>query len=297
MPPEGLLWRQREEILTYEEIERLTRLFVEMGVDKVRLTGGEPTVRKGIDELIARLKSIEGLKTLLMTTNGFRLKGQAKRYREAGLDGLNISLDSLKKERFHEITRQDSLEQVLAGIDAAIEVGFPSIKINVVAMAGINDDELGDFVEFIKDRPLEVRFIEFMPFHQNGWTAGGVLSFAEMKRRLSERYELIPVETAPTAVAKEFRVEGHLGTLGFITSMTENFCSGCNRLRLTADGNMKNCLFSTTETDLRDQLRSGASDEELEATIRGCLDAKWKEHPPMERLVELHNRSMIQIGG
>lgn len=297
MPPEGLLWRQREEILTYEEIERLTRLFVEMGVDKVRLTGGEPTVRKGIDELIARLKSIEGLKTLLMTTNGFRLKGQAKRYREAGLDGLNISLDSLKKGRFHEITRQDSLEQVLAGIDAAIEVGFPSIKINVVAMAGINDDELGDFVEFVKDRPVEVRFIEFMPFHQNGWTAGGVLSFAEMKRRLSERYELVPVETEPTAVAKEFRVEGHLGTLGFITSMTENFCSGCNRLRLTADGNMKNCLFSTTETDLRDQLRSGASDEELEATIRTCLDAKWKEHPPMERLVELHNRSMIQIGG
>lgn len=297
MPPEGLLWREHAEILTYEEIERLTMLFAQMGVRKVRLTGGEPTVRKDIEVLMERLKKIEGCDTLLMTTNGFRLKNNARKYRAAGLDGLNISLDSLKRGRFKEITRQDSLEQVLAGIDAAIEEGFPSIKINFVAMAGVNEDELADFVEFTRTRPVEVRFIEFMPFHQNGWTAGGVLSFAEMKRRLGERYELIPVDAEPTAVAKEFRVEGHVGTLGFITSMTENFCSGCNRLRLTADGNMKNCLFSTTETDLRDQLRRGASDDELEATIRTCLDAKWKEHPPMERLVELHNRSMIQIGG
>ncbi len=297
MPPEGLVWRERDEILSFEEIVRLAKLFVGMGVDKIRLTGGEPTVRKGIENLIENLHRIEGVRTLLMTTNGYRLKSHAKRYREAGLNGLNISLDSLQRVKFHEITRQDSLPQVLAGIDEAVDAGFDSIKINVVAMAGMNDDELLDFVEFARERPIEVRFIEFMPFHQNGWTAGGVLSFAEMKQRIGEKYELIPVQADLTAVAKEFRIEGHQGTLGFITSMTEDFCSGCNRLRLTADGHMKNCLFSTTETDLRSLLRDGSNDEVIEEAIRGCLDAKWKEHPPMDRLVELHNRSMIQIGG
>ena len=297
MPPQGIEWRPREEILTFEEIARVARVFVRLGVDKVRLTGGEPTVRHGIESLISALAGIPGLRTLAMTTNGFRLREHARTYREAGLKGLNISLDSLRRDRFRQITRRDVLDDVLAGLDAALAAGYQKVKLNTVVMAGVNEDELLDFVELARYRPLHVRFIEFMPFHNNGWSEGGVFPLARMREIIGTRYSLEPVPARPDAVAREWRIPGFEGTIGFIASMTESFCSGCNRIRLTADGQVKSCLFSPAESNLRNVLRAGASDEELEARIRKALWLKPKEHPPMEVLAAQENRSMVEIGG
>ena len=297
MPAEGLVWRERSEILSYEEIERLAKIFVAHGVDKIRITGGEPTVRRNLHSLIKQLRALPGLKTLLMSTNGVLLAQNAASYRAAGLDGLNISLDTLRPDRFATMTLRDNHAEVLAGIDAALAAGFASVKINVVVMQGINDDELVAFTEFAAKHPLEVRFIEFMPFDRNDWSASRIVPYAEMRRRIEAAFTLTPLDAGPNAVAKEFAIAGGVGRLGFVTSMTENFCSSCNRLRLTADGKMKNCLFSTTETDLREPLRAGATDAELTAIMQQCVLGKWAGHPPMEQLVELNNRSMIQIGG
>lgn len=297
MPPDGLEWRARDEILSFEEIDRLARLFARLGVDKIRLTGGEPTVRKGIEDLIGKLATIPGVDSLLMTTNGTTLATHANRYRQKGLTGLNVSLDSLRRERFAEITLRDELARVLAGIDAAIEAGFDSVKVNMVVMAGVNDDELLDFVEFARSKPINVRFIEFMPFDGNGWKPVSVLPYQEMRSRIEERYQLRPITTAPEAVGKDFAIEGFQGTIGFVTSMTESFCDGCNRVRLTAEGAFKPCLFSGSETSLRDPMRTGASDDELEAIIRQTLAGKWKGHPPMNLLASFPNRSMVAIGG
>ncbi len=297
MPAEGLVWKEREEILTFEEIERAARLFVRLGVDKIRLTGGEPTVRRGLEGLIERLASIDGVRSLLMTTNGLTLRDHAVPYRRAGLTGLNISLDSLKRDRFAEIARRDRLDDVLCGIERAIEAGFAPLKINVVVMAVINEDEILDFVEFVRHRPINVRFIEFMPFKGNGWKTAGVFPYARMRSEIEGRHPLIPIGNEPTSVAKDFGIEGFVGTVGFVTSMSDSFCSGCNRIRLTADGQIKSCLFSPAESDLREALRSGASDSGLEALVRQALERKPKEHPPMEELLQVDNRSMIQIGG
>lgn len=297
MPPEGLDWRTRDEILTFEEIERLSRLFARLGVTKIRLTGGEPTVRRGLEELIERLAKIPGIDSLLMTTNGTTLASKALNYRNAGLTGLNISVDSLKRDRFKEITLRDELPRVLAGIDAALAANLESVKLNVVVMAGINEGELFDFIEFSRDRAITVRFIEFMPFEGNGWRSASVFSYRSMRKIIDERYMLIPIETEKSAVGKDFLIPGHRGSVGFVTSMTESFCDGCNRVRLTAEGSFKACLFAGAESSLRDPMRSGASDAVLETIIRDGLDKKWKEHPPMDLLPQIPNRSMVAIGG
>jgi molybdenum cofactor biosynthesis protein A len=297
MPAEGLPWLERADVLSFEEIERLTRLFVSLGVTKLRLTGGEPTVRRELPRLIERLAGIPGVESLLMTTNGWTLARHAETYRNAGLTGLNVSIDSLKAEKYKEITRFEGLDRVMEGLDRAAEQGFEPLKVNVVLMAGVNEDELLDFIELARDRPINVRFIEFMPFPDNGWDVARVYPYAEMLARIRERYELIPLATEQAAVAKDFGVTGFQGTLGFVTSMTDSFCGDCNRLRLTADGQLKVCLFSNGERSLRDLLRSGASEEEIEGAIRGALASKWKEHPPMEQLFRLENRRMVQIGG
>lgn len=297
MPPEGLAWRTRDEILTFEEIERLARMFADAGVNKIRLTGGEPTVRKGIEELIAKLADIEGVNSLLMTTNGTTLSKKVREYRSAGLGGLNVSIDSLRRERFAEITLRDDLERVLAGIDAAVEAGFHSVKVNVVMMAGVNDDELLDFVEFAKNRPVNVRFIEFMPFEGNGWKQASVFPYRAMLSEIANHYELVPIATEPSAVGKDFAIPGFRGTLGFVTSMTDSFCSGCNRIRLTAEGALKVCLFSGAEVSLRDPMRAGAADDELLSIAKAALDRKWKEHPDLSVLAQVPNRSMVAIGG
>ncbi len=297
MPAAGLVWRERAEILSYEEIGRLAQLFVRLGVDRIRLTGGEPTMRRNLPVLIEQLRALPGLSTLLMSTNGVLLAPHAARYRAAGLDGLNVSLDTLRPDRFVQLTRRDEHANVLAGLAAALAAGFPAVKLNVVVMRGINEDELVDFAAFAARQPLEVRFIEFMPFDRNEWSADRLVPYAEMRARIEAAFTLSPLDPAPHAVAKEFAIAGGAGRLGFVTSMTEHFCTDCNRLRLTADGKLKSCLFSTTETDLRTPLRAGASDAELTALIRQCLLGKWAGHPPMAELAELDNRAMIQIGG
>ncbi len=297
MPAEGILWRPRAEILTFEEIERLVQIFARMGVEKVRLTGGEPTLRKGLPDLIGRLRGTPGIQSVLLTTNATRLSETAVALAAAGLSGINISLDTLKRDRFHEITRRDALDEVLAGIDAAVSAKIPAIKLNVVALAGFNDDELIDFVEFVRDRPIQVRFIEFMPFLGNGWKVDRVLSYQEMRTTIESRFKLKPLAGHPSNVAKDFAIEGALGTVGFVTSVTESFCDGCNRIRLTADGKVKTCLFLPSQTSLRDLMRSGAADEDLASAIRADLKTKWAGHPPMDRWKQLDSLSMMEIGG
>jgi GTP 3',8-cyclase len=294
--PEDVRWQPREEILSFEEIVRLARLFVGLGVEKIRLTGGEPTVRRDFERLLRGVAGT-GVPHLLMTTNGFRLAEKAEEWRAAGLHGLNISLDTLREERFAEITRTKHFRRVMEGIEAAIAAGFAPLKINVVVMAGVNDDEILDFVEFARRRPVNVRFIEFMPFQGNGWSVTEVYPYRRMLEVIRGRYEIRPAGNAPTDVARDYEVEGFAGTLGFVTSMTESFCEGCNRVRLTADGQLKSCLFGPAEEDLRDLLRGGADDGELEARIRGALWRKPAGHAPMEELAAAPNRAMVQIGG
>ena len=296
MPEEGIAWQQREEILTFEEIERLARFFIERGVRKVRLTGGEPTLRKGYLNLVASLAAIPGLEHLALTTNGTRLAHDAGALKESGLTSVNVSLDSLKADRFLEVTRRNELPRVLQGIKVAQAAGL-NPKINVVVLPGVNEDELVAFGEFACEHQLTVRFIEFMPFLDNGWSADRVISSGEIRTRLAERFVLQPMNGGASDVAREFKIEGSEGRVAFVSSVTESFCSGCNRLRLTADGQMKSCLFLPPSVSLRDLIREGASDEELETAVRQCLDGKWSAHPPMRNWAQRDNLTMVQIGG
>ena len=296
MPPQGIDWTPRPELLTEGEIVRLARIFVGMGIEKIRLTGGEPLSRRGIETIAARLSAL-GLRTLAMTTNGISLDRRAGILREAGVNSLTVSLDTLKRDRFKEITKRDHFQAVMAGIDASLAAGFAPVKINTVVMRGVNDDELLDFLDWAKDRPVNVRFIEYMPFRDNHWSKGELLPYAEMRRRIESRYSLIPLLTDASAVGKDFKIGGYEGTVSFITSMTENFCGGCNRLRVTADGNIKSCLFHPAEKSLRDAMRDGALDEEIERLIMLAVDGKPAAHPPMEELLAVENRAMIEIGG
>ena len=297
MPVEGIVWKRKEELLDFEEISRVSKVFVRLGIEKIRLTGGEPLMRRDLPDLVSILSSIDGLKTIAMTTNATLLAENAQRLKDAGISQLNISIDSLKRERFQSLTGRDDLERVLNGLEAARRIGFDSIKLNVVAIAGVNEDEVLDFVELVKDTNINVRFIEFMPFRDNNWQVDRVLTYAEMLGKISERYQLRPLETEPGAVARDYAINGHTGTVSFVTSMTESFCSSCNRLRLTADGSVKSCLFFPAEVNLRDRLRAGATDAEIEEMIMYSLMQKPEAHPPAEEIASQLNRSMIEIGG
>ena len=294
---EWMQWQPRDELLTFEEIERLATIFVRMGVRKIRLTGGEPTVRKGLVDLVGKLSTLEGVEEVCMTTNAYKLAELAAPLRAAGMNSLNISLDSLHPEKFAKITQRDVFSKVMAGIDAAVTVGFDRIKINVVVMEGENDTELVDFVGFCSERKIELRFIEFMPFHGNEWEESKVFSVARMMELLSKQYELVPATSEPSAVATEFIAEPVGVRVGFIGSMTEPFCDTCNRVRLTADGQVKNCLFDKREVKLRDLMRAGGTDAEIEAEIRGAVMNKWRGHPHMSQLKMVDNRPMVAIGG
>ena len=296
MPSDGIEWQDKAEILSFEEIEKLVRIFVRLGVRKVRLTGGEPTVRKGIVELVQSLGQIEGIERLLMTTNGTSLKKIVIPLKQAGLNGINISLDSLQRDRFQRITRRDAFDNVMVGIEASVVAGI-STKINVVVMPGMNDDELIDFVEFVRNRPIQVRFIEFMPFGGNLWKPERVMGYADMKEILTRKFVLNRLPGEISDVAKEFWIEGFQGTVGFVTSVTDSFCEGCNRIRMSADGRLKTCLFLPNQTSLRDMVRSNASDEDIANAIRADLSTKWAGHPPMNNWKQLDQLSMVQIGG
>lgn len=297
MPAGGIDWKPRQELLSFEEILRVARVMVGMGVTKIRLTGGEPLVRSNLDVLIGQLAALDGLECLAMTTNGLLLKPRAARLKALGLQALNVSLDTLQRKRFAEITRLDAFDEAMGGLRAALDAGFDTLKLNVVVMAGVNDDEILDFVDFAADRPLNVRFIEYMPFKDNRWQPQAVLPWLEMKRRIETRYRLLPLSAGPGAVAKDFRLAGHSGTVSFITSMTDSFCASCNRLRITADGQLKSCLFHPAEVSLRDVLRAGADDAMLEQTITGAVLEKPEAHPDMASLLSVENRPMIEIGG
>ncbi len=297
MPEEGLAWKPREEILTYEEIVRLAQLMVNLGVTKIRLTGGEPTIRQDFEHLIEGLGQVSGLQSLYMTTNGLSLADHAQTYKSLGLTGVNISLDTLKPHRFLAITRRSGFDSVMKGIEVALSAGFNPVKLNVVVMAGVNDDEILDFVRFASDKPLNVRFIEWMPFQQTPWSPQGITSYRQMRETIETHYSLTPIPSERSAVAKDFAIKGFPGTVSFITSMTESFCGTCSRIRLTSDGNIKACLFEPVEIPLRDLLRNGASNEELARQIQKAIWLKPQGHPPPVDIPAEQNRAMVHIGG
>lgn len=296
MPEEGMNWLPREELLTFEEIERIASLLVDrFGIDSIRLTGGEPTIRAHLPILIRKLADL-GV-DLAMTTNGATLRLVAHDLKEAGLRRLNISLDSLQPERFHELTRRDNLDKVLDGIDAALEAGFDPVKINCVVMKGINDDEILDFARFGREKGAVIRFIEFMPLDaDNAWTNDQVLSQKDILEIISAEFPVEPLERGSAPAARWRYLDGG-GEIGVIATVTEAFCDTCDRIRLTAEGGFRNCLFATGEYNLREQLRSGATDDEIAATITGGVKDKWAGH----QIGKVHfirpHKSMSQIGG
>ena len=299
VPPGSVPKRPRAEILTFGEITRLARLFAAMGITKVRRTGGDPLVRRDVDRLVRHLTQIDGLGTLALTTNGIRLAPLARRLKAAGLTHINVSLDTLRPDRFERIARRGGHGDVMAGIEAAMEAGFVPLKLNVVVLGGVNEDEILDFVELARDKPLTVRFIEHMPFGGNAWRVAAFVPYAAMRRRIEERYRLHsePEPVTERPVAKIFRIEGLAGAVGFITPVTDHFCRDCTRLRLTADGALKVCLFDRPAVSLRPPLRSGASDEQLAELIRQAVAGKRPGHSSLTGSGDCEYRTMTEIGG
>jgi cyclic pyranopterin phosphate synthase len=311
MPEEGVPLLPRDELLTFEEIERLAALFVRLGVRKIRVTGGEPLVRRGIDDLVARLGRLkaQGLERLAMTSNALLLREHMSALRAGGLDAVNLSLDTLRPDRFRAITLRDGCEETVAAIRAAADAGFDKVKVNAVVMAGINDDEVVALArEFARDRAIDVRYIEYMPFEGNHWGEElRMFPAAAIRARLEEELELRPLgldETAAMYEAREKDGRPYRGRIGIISSMTEPFCASCNRTRLTADGHFRWCLLDEGEIDLRRPLRAGAADGDLAALIEEGLRRKKPGHATADELVSSQRsagphgaRSMIRIGG
>lgn len=301
MPKEGISLYGPDEILRYEEILKIVNLAVRKGITKVRLTGGEPLVRKGVVSLIQQLSSLPGLQDLSMTTNGLLLAEFAHSLYQAGLKRVNVSMDSLDPEKYRQITGGGDLRKVCAGIEAAQRVGFSPIKINIVAIAGFNDREILEFTRLTLENPWQVRFIEYMPMgHQNNWHPEQFLTAGEIKKRIEAYYPLLPVETnnqAHNGPARLFKVPGSLGEVGFISPISEHFCHSCNRLRLTADGKLMTCLFSASEVDLKPILRSGGTDKDLEEKIAYALSHKPLRQGFTANLIKRCHHPMIKIGG
>ena len=296
MPAEGLQWLPRSEMLTFEEIERIARVMVErFDVSSIRLTGGEPTIRAHLSVLVAKLAAL-GVE-LSITTNGTMLTNLAGELRDAGLHRVNISLDSLRPERFAELTRRDDLDRVLAGIDSALAAGFDPVKLNVVVMRGVNDDEVVDFARFGRDRGVAVRFIEFMPLDaEQRWRPESVMSQSEIIERVGAVFPLEAVQRG-SEPAERFRYLDGGGELGVIPSVTRPFCESCDRVRLTSEGAMRNCLFAVKEVDLREVLRGGGSDDDLAEAIQGEVRRKWAGHAIGQVTFVRPRKSMSQIGG
>lgn len=298
MPAEGVELTPSSELLTHDEIIRLADLFVSEGVDKIRLTGGEPTIRKDIEDICSHLSNLKGLKTLAMTTNGIVLAKKLPKLKECGLGAINISLDTLVPAKFEFMTRRKGHARVMESINAAIELGYNPVKVNCVVMRGVNDDEICDFVELTREKPINVRFIEFMPFDGNVWNIKKLVSYAEMLDRVRQRFKDVKrLQDHATDTAKNFKIDDHYGSISFITSMTEHFCSGCNRLRLLADGNFKVCLFGPSEVSLRDPLRAGFDNVGLKEIIGAAVKRKKAAHAGMFDIAKTANRPMIHIGG
>ncbi|MGC4232720.1 MAG: GTP 3',8-cyclase MoaA [Niabella sp.] len=298
MPEEHYSFTPAAGLMQADEIEHLAKVFVSLGVNKIRLTGGEPLVRKDADKIILSLARLPV--QLVMTTNGVRLHEFAGVLEEAGISSVNISLDTLNEEKFKLITRRDSFERVMSNIKLMLNKDI-HVKVNVVVMAGVNDNEISDFVEWTKHLPVHVRFIEFMPFAGNRWTSNKVFAWQQILERVSENYSILPLKNDKHDTAKAYIVPGHTGTFSVISTMSAPFCSSCNRIRLTADGKIKNCLFAKDETDLLLALRNG---EDISQLIRSNIADKKKElggqfTRDFESInsSKVFNRSMIAIGG
>ncbi len=299
MPKEGTSPIGHAEILSYEEMARITRVASEVGISKVRITGGEPLVRKNILYFVKLIAPIENIKDLSMTTNGVLLKNLARPLFESGIKRINISLDSLNPDKYREITRNNCLKEVLEGIKEVVKVGISPIKINVVAIRGFNDDEILDFAKLTLSYPYQVRFIEFMPFGpKNSWAQEKGITSREIKEKIDNFQELLPVDLArKNGPAKIFRFKEAAGEIGFISPLSDHFCSTCNRLRITADGKLRTCLLSDEETDLKVPLREGCSDSELKKIIAGAILKKPKKQAATPSVFKKCSRTMSRIGG
>lgn len=299
MPADGVELTPQERLMTTDEVLRTVELFVAEGVTKLRLTGGEPLVRRDLVDIVRGAKAL-GVRSVGVTTNGVALtQRRIEALAAAGLDSANISLDTLDPHLFQVVTRRRGHEQVLRAIDAAAEA-LPSVKVNVVVMRGVNDAEVPDFVAFTERRDVEVRFIEYMPFDGNRWAQKKLVPYAEMLDAVAARFGAGALERLPgrpSDVAKTYAVRGFRGRVGFITSMSEHFCAGCSRLRVTADGNLKVCLFDSGEVSLRDAMRGGASREELVEIVAAAVARKKPRHAGMIEISKRKNRPMITIGG
>jgi len=300
MPAGNVQFMNRKELLTFEEIERFVRIGVGLGLNKVRLTGGEPLVRKDLHVLVRKLSSIPEIHDIGITTNGIFLAEQAAELKEAGLSRINISLDALDPKKFEEITRRTGYEKVLEGIEAAKRVGFDPIKINTVSIRGMTEEEIVPFGQLARESGVEVRFIEFMPLDaDNAWEREKVLFAHEIIERLSnEIVPLLPVgEQDEHAPASEFEFSDGVGRISFIASVSRPFCRNCDRFRITADGKLRNCLFSTEETDVKSLLRGGVADEEIAEAIRASVAAKKEGHEINTAKFIQPDRPMYSIGG
>jgi cyclic pyranopterin phosphate synthase len=298
MPEENYTFTPPSKLMQADEIETIARLFVDQGVKKIRLTGGEPLVRKDAENILRSLARLPVM--LTMTTNGTRLHEFTDVIRETGMHSVNISLDTLHADKFRYITRRDQFELVYNNIGRMIEAGL-HVKVNVVVMKDFNDNELNDFVEWTKETPVHVRFIEFMPFSGNRWTANKVYTWKEILKNIEQKYQFTPLKNAVHDTSKKYSVDGHAGTFAVISTMSAPFCSTCNRMRLTADGKMKNCLFSKDETDLLSALRNGEDLMPLiSQNILGkaeALGGQFNNQYKKLNAETIRNRSMITIGG
>ncbi|MEA2217466.1 MAG: 3,8-cyclase [Solirubrobacteraceae bacterium] len=299
MPAEGLPWLERDQVLSFEEIERLVRVLASMGVCDVRLTGGEPLVRRDFPRLAAMLAAVDGVHDLSVTTNGFLLERDAEALVEAGINRFNVSVDSLQRDRFFEMTRRDALPRVLRGLEALAR--FPDahpIKINAVGMRDFTETEILPFAEFAREHPYEVRFIEFMPLdadHQ--WDPSLVLTGDEIRAAIDAVFPLEALPRDPSATARVYRFKDGKGKIGFINPLSEPFCGDCDRIRVTAEGKLRTCLFSLHETDLRTPMRDGVSDDGLREVVRDAVWRKELKHGVNEPGFRQPERTMSQIGG
>jgi cyclic pyranopterin phosphate synthase len=296
MPAEGLDWLPKPELLTDDELVRLVTVFASMGVRTVRLTGGEPLLRKGLPGLVQRLSALD--LSLSLTTNGLGLERSAQALRDAGLRRVNVSLDTLRPERFLELTRRDRFADVVKGLAAAKRAGLDPVKVNTVLMRGVNDDEATELLAWALEHDYALRFIEQMPLDpQHGWDRATMLDADEILARLGERWSLTPVEVRGSAPAEQFLVDGGPATVGVVGSVSRPFCGACDRLRLTADGQVRNCLFAREESDLRAPLRAGATDDELAVRLQAAVSTKKKGHGIGEPGFVQPDRPMSAIGG
>lgn len=288
------------DVLTFEEIERLVTILAKLGVDRIRITGGEPLVRSEVWNLISMIKQVSGIREVALTTNGLLLQKHAQALRDGGLDRLNVSLDTVDPTMFEKITRRKGLDKVLAGLAAAREVGFKRIRINAVAITGISETEIVPLARFAKENDLELRFIEFMPLDgDEAWESDQVLSGNRVRDMIhTEVGSISPVDrTDPSQPAVDYAYQDGSGRVGFINSVSEPFCGDCNRMRVTAEGKFRNCLFSGAEWDVRELLRSEADDQAIEATIRECIAAKKAGHGSDDGRFLRPEKAMYQIGG